>query len=77
MRLKGLGVSPGVGIGRALVLKRGAHLRFRVPDSLVARELERLDAARDAVARTASSRSRRAWRTPRAANTPTSSTRSC
>jgi phosphotransferase system enzyme I (PtsI) len=46
MRLTGLGVSPGVGIGRALVLKRGADLRFRVPESLVHRELERLDAAR-------------------------------
>ncbi|MGB2715769.1 MAG: phosphoenolpyruvate--protein phosphotransferase [Vicinamibacterales bacterium] len=46
MRLTGLGVSPGVGIGRALVLKRGTPLRFRVPESLVQRELERLDAAR-------------------------------
>jgi phosphotransferase system enzyme I (PtsI) len=46
MRLSGLGVSPGVGIGRALVLKRGAHLRFQVPESLVGRELDRLDAAR-------------------------------
>ena len=46
MRLSGLGVSPGVGIGRALVLKRGAQLRFLVPESLVARELERLDEAR-------------------------------
>jgi phosphotransferase system enzyme I (PtsI) len=47
MRLTGLGVSPGVGIGKALVLKRGTRdLRFRVPPSLVARELERLDDAR-------------------------------
>lgn len=46
MRLSGLGVSPGIGIGRALVLKRGAPLRFRVPESLVEREVERLDAAR-------------------------------
>ena len=46
MRLTGLGVSPGAGIGRALVLKRGAPLRFRIPDSLVDREVERLDAAR-------------------------------
>ena len=46
MRLNGLGVSPGVGIGRALVLKRGDYLRFRVPEALVPRELERLDAAR-------------------------------
>jgi phosphoenolpyruvate-protein phosphotransferase (PTS system enzyme I) len=47
MRLMGLGVSPGVGIGKALVLKRGARdLRFRVPQALVGRELERLDGAR-------------------------------
>ena len=46
MRLTGLGVSPGVGVGRALVLKRGTPLRFRVPESLVERELERLQAAR-------------------------------
>jgi phosphoenolpyruvate-protein phosphotransferase (PTS system enzyme I) len=46
MRLSGLGVSPGVGVGRALVLKRGTALRFRVPDSLVSRELARLDEAR-------------------------------
>jgi phosphotransferase system enzyme I (PtsI) len=47
MRLSGLGVSPGAGIGRALVLKRGVHLRFQVPESLVGRELERLDTARE------------------------------
>ena len=47
MQLKGLGVSPGIGIGRALVLKRATReLRFRVPDALVGRELERLDMAR-------------------------------
>ncbi len=46
MRLTGLGVSPGIGIGRALVLKRGLPLRFRVPEALVEREIERLDAAR-------------------------------
>ncbi|HXW04877.1 MAG TPA: phosphoenolpyruvate--protein phosphotransferase [Vicinamibacterales bacterium] len=47
MRVTGLGVSPGVGIGKALVLKRGTRdLRFRVPASLVGRELERLDDAR-------------------------------
>src|SRR5512145_1529148 len=47
MRLNGLGVSPGIGIGKALVLKRGTRdLRFRVPPSLVGRELERLDEAR-------------------------------
>ena len=48
MRLKGLGVSPGVGLGRALVLKRATReLRFRVPESLVTRELERLNEARE------------------------------
>jgi phosphotransferase system enzyme I (PtsI) len=46
MRLTGLGVSPGVGIGRALVLRRGAHLKFRLPESLVQQELQRLDTAR-------------------------------
>jgi phosphotransferase system enzyme I (PtsI) len=47
MRLSGLGVSPGIGIGKALVLKRGARdLRFRIPATLVDRELERLAEAR-------------------------------
>jgi phosphotransferase system enzyme I (PtsI) len=47
MRLSGLGVSPGIGIGKALVLKRGARdLRFRIPAERVARELERLAEAR-------------------------------
>jgi phosphotransferase system enzyme I (PtsI) len=48
MRLTGLGVSPGIGIGKALVLKRGdPELRFRVPVSLVPREIERLGRARE------------------------------
>jgi phosphoenolpyruvate-protein phosphotransferase (PTS system enzyme I) len=47
MRLKGLGVSPGVGVGKALVLRRGAQfVGFRVPESLVPRELQRLEEAR-------------------------------
>jgi phosphoenolpyruvate-protein phosphotransferase (PTS system enzyme I) len=47
MHLKGLGVSPGIGLGRALVLKRSTReLRFRVPPALVPRELERLEMAR-------------------------------
>src|SRR5687767_3222611 len=47
MRLKGLGVSPGIGIGKALVLGRNTRdVRFRVPESLVPRELQRLDEAR-------------------------------
>jgi phosphotransferase system enzyme I (PtsI) len=47
MRMSGLGVSPGIGIGKALVLKRGTRdLRFRVPQWLVSRELDRLDSAR-------------------------------
>jgi phosphotransferase system enzyme I (PtsI) len=48
MRLNGLGVSPGIGIGRALVVTRGSrNLRFRVPERRIGHELERLDAARD------------------------------
>ena len=48
MRLTGLGVSPGIGIGKALVLKRGTRdLRFRVPAARVGRELERLAEARE------------------------------
>jgi len=47
MRLKGLGVSPGIGIGRALVVTRGApNLRFRIPERRVTSELARLGAAR-------------------------------
>ena len=47
MRLSGLGVSPGIGIGRALVVTRGIRMvRFRVPESRIAKELELLDAAR-------------------------------
>jgi phosphotransferase system enzyme I (PtsI) len=45
--LNGLGVSPGIGIGRALVVTRGARdLRFRIPERRVASELARLDDAR-------------------------------
>src|SRR5688572_6278427 len=48
MQLSGLGVSPGVGIGKALVLKRGTRdLRFRVPVFLVDREIDRLMDARE------------------------------
>jgi phosphoenolpyruvate-protein phosphotransferase (PTS system enzyme I) len=48
VQLSGLGVSPGVGIGRALVLKRGTRdLRFRVPAFLVDREIDRLRDARE------------------------------
>src|SRR5512135_2908310 len=47
MRLTGLGVSPGIGIGRALVITRNAReVRFRVPERRIPRELERLDKAR-------------------------------
>ena len=49
MQLKGLGVSPGIGIGRALVLRRATReVRFRIPEARVQRELQRLDAARAA-----------------------------
>jgi phosphotransferase system enzyme I (PtsI) len=48
MRLIGLGVSAGIGIGKALVLKRGTRdLQFRIPAAQVARELERLCEARE------------------------------
>ena len=47
MELRGLGVSPGIGIGRALVVTRGRrHLRFRIPERRLDAELARLDAAR-------------------------------
>src|SRR5690348_16503764 len=47
MRLSGLGVSPGIGIGKALVLGRGARdFRFRIPAARVDRELEALSDAR-------------------------------
>ena len=47
MRLKGLGVSPGIGIGRALVVTHGTrNLRFQIPERRIGGELERLDAAR-------------------------------
>ena len=47
MRLTGLGVSPGIGIGKALVLRRGARdLGFRIPAARVDRELARLQEAR-------------------------------
>ena len=48
MQLSGLGVSPGIGIGRALVVTRGTRrLRFRIPVHRIAAELERLHLARD------------------------------
>ncbi len=48
MRLKGLGVSPGVGVGTAIVL-RGTQrdFGFSIPARRVAREVERLHAARE------------------------------
>jgi len=47
VRLTGLGVSPGVGVGKALVLKgRTRDLQFRVPAARVSRELARLEEAR-------------------------------
>jgi phosphotransferase system enzyme I (PtsI) len=48
MRLIGLGVSAGIGIGKALVLKRGRRdLQFRIPAGRVVQELERLSEARE------------------------------
>jgi phosphotransferase system enzyme I (PtsI) len=47
VRLTGLGVSPGIGVGTALVLKHGARdVRFLVPEALVPRELRRFEQAR-------------------------------
>ena len=47
MRLTGQGVSPGLGIGRAIVVTRGnANLRFRISERRIPAELERLDTAR-------------------------------
>jgi phosphoenolpyruvate-protein phosphotransferase (PTS system enzyme I) len=47
-QLRGLGVSPGVALGRALLLKRGAgEVRFRVAPAGVDREITRLDQARE------------------------------
>jgi phosphotransferase system enzyme I (PtsI) len=46
-RLTGLGVSPGIGVGRALVVTRGVRtLRFRIAERRIKGELARLDAAR-------------------------------
>ena len=77
MRLKGLGVSPGIGIGRALVVTRGTrNLRFRIPDRRMDDELARLQAAR-AQARVQIEQIDSAWSWRRAPSTATCSTRSC
>ena len=78
MRLTGHGVSPGIGVGRALVVTRGtANLRFRIPERRIDGELARLDAAR-AQARVADRRrSSSASPPPSAPSTRISSTRSC
>jgi phosphotransferase system enzyme I (PtsI) len=48
MRLNGLGVSPGIGIGRAVVLRRGGgQVGFGVPSARVPAEIERLHDARE------------------------------
>ena len=47
MKLTGLGVSPGVAFGRAVVFRRHAFdVRYRLPASAVDAELERLESAR-------------------------------
>ncbi|MEX1127519.1 MAG: phosphoenolpyruvate--protein phosphotransferase [Vicinamibacterales bacterium] len=49
MRLTGLGVSPGIGIGTAVILRRArGNFGFSVPTRRVPQEVERLQAARDA-----------------------------
>ncbi len=46
-RLRGIGVSPGIGAGRAVILiQRTQVLRFSIPATGVGQELARLDAAR-------------------------------
>ena len=47
MRLSGLGVSPGIGIGRAVVVSRSMReLRFRIPERRVDQDIARLQTAR-------------------------------
>lgn len=47
-RLTGIGVSPGVAVGRAIVLtQRSAVVRFPIPPERVPREVAALEAARD------------------------------
>src|SRR5687768_2923696 len=49
MKLNGLGVSPGVGVGTAIVLRRSTRdFGFAVPARRVPHEVERLQAAREA-----------------------------
>ena len=49
IRLKGIGVSPGVAIGRAVLLRqRPLALRFSVPKARVSDEVARLEEAREA-----------------------------
>ena len=49
MKLNGLGVSPGVGVGTAIVLRRSTRdFGFAVPARRVGHEIERLQAAREA-----------------------------
>ncbi|MCM3881825.1 MAG: phosphoenolpyruvate--protein phosphotransferase [Vicinamibacterales bacterium] len=46
-RLRGIGVSPGIGVGRAVILiQRAQVLRFSIPPSLVHSEIARLEDAR-------------------------------
>jgi phosphotransferase system enzyme I (PtsI) len=49
MRLRGLGVSAGIGVGTAVVLRRSTgDVGFGIPAGRVPREIERLQAAREA-----------------------------
>src|SRR5262249_1570365 len=46
-RLKGIGVSPGVVSGRAVILiQRAQVLRYQIPTERIAQELQRLEASR-------------------------------
>ena len=78
MRLKGLGVSPGVGVGtrgRAPRARNG-DFGFSIPARRVPREVERLQAAREARPRADPHIKERIAAAP-APSTPTSSTPSC
>jgi phosphotransferase system enzyme I (PtsI) len=68
MRLTGLGVSPGVAVGRALVLThRALDIRYRIGADNVAREIDRLSRATAEARRQLEEIQRRLTQTPDAA----------
>ena len=78
-RLTGIGVSPGVVVGRAVILiQRAQVLRYRiVPSERVEHELARLEREPAAIAAAAAATSGRAWRAAAAPSWRRSSTPSC